>query len=248
MIFDLNFLQFFLLAIVIFFSALIQASLGLGFTLFAAPFVVFINPNLAPVPLLILGFLTSTVMAVKSISRVVWIDIKISVFGRLLGVISAFFVLRTITSDKVFLILYACSILFLVVLSILKFNPTFNKTNLFFASIVSGLTGTVTSVGGPPMALIYQEQKPETSKPTLSLLFSLGSGLSLVALYFAGRVELKYVYSSLLLLPICIIGLYCNKYLKVFSLQQYRFGLLAVAGFGALILLFNVIFYNEFAN
>ena len=43
------------------------------------------------------------------------------------------------------------------------------------AGLVSGVAGTATSIGGPPLAMLYQHRHPQVLRPTLAVFFLLGA-------------------------------------------------------------------------
>src|SRR5690625_7409208 len=81
-----------------------------------------------------------------------WPAIKLALTGRILGTALAIFILSYLS--LVFLnIIFASIILLAVALSVsgLRISPT--KINLGIAGLFSGLMGTLTSVGAPPLAI-----------------------------------------------------------------------------------------------
>ena len=63
------------------------------------------------------------------------------------------------------------------------FRPT--DRSLVVAGLASGFAATTTGVGGPPMALTYQNSDPATMRATISAFFSIGTLMSLGALWLA---------------------------------------------------------------
>jgi uncharacterized protein len=55
--------------------------------------------------------------------------------------------------------------------------PT-TPTTLLGAGFISGITGTVSSIGGPPLALVYQHHATDTLRATLGVYFVLGAAFS----------------------------------------------------------------------
>ena len=237
MIFDLSITQFSILGTIVFLAAFVQANLGVGFSFVAAPFIPFIEPELVPVSVLILGFFSSTTISYQGLKYAIWREIRLSLLGRVVGTLLAYLLLLIVLSTKIFIIIYCLMILVSVALSIIRITPAFNPKNLFFASILSGLFGTISSVGGPPMAIIYQNRDPDVAKYNLSILFSVGTLLSLLAIYFVDRLNFRNVLSAFLLLPFCFFGIMVAKYFVRLSSNLFRNILLIVAGSGALVLL-----------
>ena len=51
------------------------------------------------------------------------------------------------------------------------------------------MAGTATSIGGPPLAILYQHHHPGVLRPTLAAYFAIGAALSLVGLGVAGQLD-----------------------------------------------------------
>jgi hypothetical protein len=77
---------------------------------------------------------------------------------------------------------------------------------LVIAGVTSGFTGTATGVGGPPMAITYQNSDPLAARATLALFFGVGAVMSLVGLTLSGEVGERQWQLALLLLPGVIVG------------------------------------------
>ncbi len=54
-----------------------------------------------------------------------------------------------------------------------RFQPT--RRVLLGAGVISGVTGTVAAIGGPPIALVYQHASGPRIRATLALYFALGT-------------------------------------------------------------------------
>jgi uncharacterized membrane protein YfcA len=71
--------------------------------------------------------------------------------------------------------------------------------------------GTTTSIGGPPIALVYQESDGPTFRSTLATYFALGASISLAALAVAGRLGSHELRLGMLLWPGVLIGFVLSK-------------------------------------
>jgi uncharacterized membrane protein YfcA len=68
------------------------------------------------------------------------------------------------------------------------------------------VAGTATSIGGPPLAILYQHHHPYVLRPTLAAYFAIGAALSLVGLGVTGQLDGDVTLLALLLSPILAIG------------------------------------------
>src|SRR6185295_16980294 len=89
-------------------------------------------------------------------------------------------------------------------LSGVTFRP--GPKTLVFAGLISGFMGTIASIGGPPMALVYQGADGPKVRATLAAYFLVGVVMSLIGLLLVGRFNSFELKWSLLLLPGIVLG------------------------------------------
>jgi len=90
--------------------------------------------------------------------------------------------------------------------------------------------GTIASIGGPPMALVYQDAEGARLRATMSSVFWVGMILSLVALRLVGRFGSEEVRLTLVMLPGTLIGLCTSRWTaSVVDRGNTRTAVLAVA-------------------
>ena len=85
-------------------------------------------------------------------------------------------------------------------------------TNVFAGGVGSGFVGTLSSVGGPLMALMYQRESGPRIRGTLGAIFTLGCIVSLTGLWCAGHFGLLEFTLGLLLMPGVLIGFALSRY------------------------------------
>lgn len=66
--------------------------------------------------------------------------------------------------------------------------------------------GTAVSIGGPPIALLYQHETGPRIRGTLSAFFLIGVSLSLVGLHLIGRFGWQEILIALSLVPGILLG------------------------------------------
>jgi hypothetical protein len=81
-----------------------------------------------------------------------------------------------------------------------------SRRALFGAGTLSGFMATTSSVGGPPIALLYQDSHGHQVRGTLSGFFLVGLVISLGALALIGRFGRSEIVSSVLLFPAVLFG------------------------------------------
>ena len=94
-----------------------------------------------------------------------------------------------------------------VVLTSAGWVPAARRRNVVLAGATSGLLGTATAIGGPPMALVWQRNSGARLRGTMSGFFLIGSVMSMVALAFTGAVDGHTLRTFALLIPAAVAGL-----------------------------------------
>tara|TARA_B100001105_G_C22368054_1_gene433600 strand:- start:1042 stop:1461 length:420 start_codon:yes stop_codon:yes gene_type:complete len=127
--------------------------------------------------------------------------------------------------------MFGSLILFAVLLSAsgLQLPPT--PKSLIGAGTLSGFMGTTSSIGGPPMALLYQGTEGIRLRGTLAVFFTIGVVISLVALAAVGRFGLRELSLGLLLQPGILAGFFLSSRMAGILDHGYtRQAVLSVAG------------------
>jgi uncharacterized membrane protein YfcA len=220
-----------------FVAAAIHGVIGFGFNFLAAPILILMYPQLVPAPIII----DSTILACmvgwnarKDIERSV---LPWSVAGCALGAFLAAFAI-TLLSGRLYDALFGSTLLLAVILSLLGWRPNVNATSTLAAGGISGFMGTITSIGGPPIALLFQHMPAAKLRGTISAYFLITSPLALAALYVAGRLGWAELKLSVVLLPGMLLGYACSRFLVPFLDQQAtRIVVLVISTLGGLILL-----------
>ncbi len=92
-------------------------------------------------------------------------------------------------SDEAVAVAVAVMVLFAVLLSLAPLELPVRRSTLSLAGVVSGLAGTATSIGGPPVALLYQHRTPQMIRSTLAVVFTVGAAMSLVGIWLSGHLD-----------------------------------------------------------
>ncbi len=225
-----------LVVVVVMFGAFVQAGLGMGFGQAAAPLLALIDPQLVPGPVLMIGFATACWGAWRERGQIVWSEVWTGCGGRLFGAIAATAVLAYLTDRNMFMLVFGLMIGASVIISAAGWRLHFNRTNLFAMASVSGLTGTITSIGAPPLAIVYADREPKSARPTLSAFFAIGCAISLAGLFVTGWSKPSDLSLALLMVPAMIAGTMVARLARERFDKRYRGLLLLLAGSAAIIL------------
>ncbi len=194
-------------------GSLVQALLGIGFALFAAPLLYLLDPGYVPGPVLLLGFALAGGMSLGRGRHLAWRRPLPAIVARLPGAWCGAMLLGLLPIAWLGLLLGTC-VLLATVSSYRWLELPCNRRNLTIAGFCSGLLGTATSVGGPPMALVYQSRNPLEARDELAAFFLLTTPLSLLVLLFREQLMLDHLLVSLKLLPGVLVGYGLSKPLQ----------------------------------
>ena len=186
-------------------GAAIQGSVGFGLGVFGAPILALIDPRLVPGPMLLDALLLTVLVAIREWKDVRLADLGWSVPGRLLGTALAVWILKTIPAGR-FQVAMGSFMLLAVALTWVGPRLPLNPRTLFGAGTLAGVMGTITSIGGPPMALLYQNEEGPRLRGTLAAFFTLGVIFSIGGLTAAGRFGWTEVKLAVVLLPGIVAG------------------------------------------
>lgn len=221
------------MAAVVFGAAVAQGVGGVGFAMFAAPVAAMFFPQLAPGPLLTLGGFISLLTALRERAAIDWPAVSYALAGRAVGTLIAIYAMARFAPQALG-VLFACMILAAVALSVagLKFSATPSRVS--GAGVASGIMGTMTSVGAPPIAIVLQHATPPRLRATLGMVLFLGSIFSLAMLALAKRYTGYHAGLALSLAPFLLAGFAVSNRLRtLLPPRAVRGVLLAACAMGA---------------
>jgi uncharacterized membrane protein YfcA len=186
-------------------ASVVQGSVGFGLALLAAPFLVLLDPRLVPGPLLLTSTMLTVLCSIRDRDAVDVRGVGYAMAGRLPGVVVGAWILTRVAAADLGLLF---GILIVLGALMMGFGPPIQPRvpALLGAGFVSGVMGTSSSIGGPPMALLYQHEPGARMRGTLAGYFTLGALLSLIALAASGRFGRWEIQAALWLMPGVFIG------------------------------------------
>ena len=222
---------------VVAFGACAQGSFGFGLGLIAAPVLALIDDELVPGPLLMVALALTILVAFRERAVLDVRAVRWALIGRVPGT-----VLGTLSvvalPERGLIILFAVLVLAGVALSALGWSIEPTSPALFSAGAASGFMGSVTSIGGPPMALVYQRRSGSELRSSLALFFTFGTALSILLLSIAGEIHLRDVGRAVVLVPPMLVGYAASRYVsRWLDRGRTRAALLAVSAAASVTLL-----------
>jgi len=125
-----------------------------------------------------------------------------------------------------------------VLVSVRTADVPVNPATMLVAGVTAGATGTATSVGGPPIALLLQHREAAQMRSTMSVFFFVGVIISLAGLAIAGEVSTEASQVALLLAPLVFLGFWIGTKLRGrLPPERLRHGVLATCVLAAVALL-----------
>jgi hypothetical protein len=226
-----------LIGLVVTLGAYVQAVVGLGLGLLSAPVVALLEPSLVPVLTLWLALLISGLNLLDEHAHVDWRSTAWSLPMRVPGTVVGAWLVAEFTEAQIGAVL-ALMVLAAVALTVHTLEVPVNPATLATAGFVAGATGTATSVGGPPIALLYQHGDPKVVRATMSVFFFVGVILSLVGLALSGSLGREPSVLALAMAPGVLLGYVVGRRTRnLVDRELFRRGVLVVCTVSAVILL-----------
>src|SRR6186713_258607 len=153
----------------------------------SAPILAFVDPRLVPGPLILAVTLLLLLTAIRERQSMDLTGIGWVLFGRIPGTVLAI-VLLDAMSERGITIGLGVLVLVAVAISLLRVDLPRKPPLLLVAGLISGLMGTSSGLGGPAVAVLYQNEPGDRVRSTLAGYFLIGAVMSLSALGYAGRL------------------------------------------------------------
>lgn len=223
-------------------GAAVQGSVGFGMNVVAAPILIQIDPDLVPGPLLAASLANTLLIARRDRSGIDRSALSWALLGRVPGAALGAFLLVEVFSEWGLSVFLASVILVGVALSVTPIRLPRGRSIIAVGGFVSGVSGTATGVGGPPLALTLQHVEPRRLRGTLSVYFLLAASLSLVFLAAWGEFGTTHLLAVAVLVPGQLVGyLLSGRLVHLLDRGYTRPALLAISVAAALSLLIRAL-------
>jgi len=223
-------------AIAILLASCLQASIGFGMGMLAAPVVALIDPSLIPGTLIMLATLVTLLVVIRERSAVDVRGTGWALVGRVPGTIAGALLLAAIP-ERALAILIAGVVLVGVAVTSVGWIPVLRRRNLMLAGATSGVLGTATSIGGPPMALVWQRSTGAELRGTMSGFFLIGSVMSIGVLALTGAVDANTLRAFAILIPATLGGYVLSRWVnRLLTAKRQRWTAIVVSTVGACVL------------
>ncbi|MDP4509024.1 sulfite exporter TauE/SafE family protein [Nonomuraea turcica] len=222
-----------LAGLAVFVGAIVQGAVGFGLGLVAAPVLTLLNPELMPGAIQVVNMTLPLFTLAAEWRRVDWRGLGFAVLGRIPGsVLGALIVVYVSVYMRG--IFVAVMVLVAVALTARALSVPRNGVTITSAGFVSGITGTATGIGGPPLALVYQNAKGPQIRATLAMFFFLSAAQSLAILALVDELPSRALTTGAILIVPMVLGFLVSGPLRRYlDGGKVRAGVLVVAAASA---------------
>ncbi len=198
---------FLAVAAAIFAGVVVQRLAGQAYGMIAAPVAALLAPDRMPAAILLLGIVVGAGAVRADLSAVNWREARWGFLGRALGAFAGAALAAHLADRGGFGLAVALLVLLAVGLSLSGLRLPIRSATLVAAGLASGIMGTMTAIGAPPMALLYAHEPARRARAMQNLFFLWGMLWSIGALALAGLVGAKHLGLVAALLPFALLGL-----------------------------------------
>jgi uncharacterized membrane protein YfcA len=183
----------------------LQGAVGFGVNLVASPLLLLLDDVFVPVPVIVASILLNLLVRRREGHASVDHRVDVAIWGQVAGAVAASAAVSALPDEELSLV-FAGTVLLAVALSASGLHVAPSRPVLVGAGTASGFMGTISGIGGPPMALVYQRVDGPTLRATLARFFLVGGFISVAALAVAGAVGTDELVAAAVLLPGVVLG------------------------------------------
>ncbi|MGA9595507.1 MAG: sulfite exporter TauE/SafE family protein, partial [Acidimicrobiia bacterium] len=194
-------------------AAVVQGTVGIGFSVVSVPILSLLNPILAPVPQLLLAAPLSLAMTWRERHAIDARGVGWMLAGRVPGALIGLWILG-LAAQRSIDVGIALSVLVAVLILGTGLKVPRNAPAELGTGIAAGVMGMVASMGGPPAALLFKDSEGPTIRASLSLFFSGGLLVTILFRIGAHRISHDDLTITALLLPGLVAGYLISSRLR----------------------------------
>jgi uncharacterized membrane protein YfcA len=184
----------------------VQAAIGFGVALVAAPILVLVEPDLVPGPIIMANLLLSTIVVFEHRDHADRAFVGWATIGRVPGTAIGALMVAGL-STRSLSIVFGVMLLTAVGLSAAGLHIEPNRRAIVGLGVVAAVMGTTTSIGGPPMALALQRRGGPEVRGTMTWLAVVGTALAIVGLVLVGELGMRELTYAAILAPGVLLGI-----------------------------------------
>jgi uncharacterized protein len=193
-------------------GAAVQGAVGFGANLVAAPLLVLLSGGYVPGPVIVASGVLNVLLAWRSGPGDVDPNVNVAIVGQVLGALVAGSVIAMMPSDALSIV-FAVLVLLAVAVSVSGWRLARTRPNLAGAGVASGFMGTISGIGGPPIAIAYLELDGPGLRATLARYFLVGNLVAIPTLIVVGSLDADDIPACLALIPGAVAGFLLSGWL-----------------------------------
>lgn len=193
------------------FAAFVQATFGFGFAIVAVPILALINPAWAPVPQLYASVALCVMVFVREREHADWRAVRWTSIGRIPGTAAGALLLIVAVQATLDLVVGG---LVLVAVLIVGFGRPLPRTPVseFVAGAASSAGAVVAAIGGPPIALLYKDEKGAVARASLALIALVGNLMAIGIRLVIEPFDSSPLLLGLLAIPSVGLGVFFSRF------------------------------------
>jgi uncharacterized membrane protein YfcA len=219
-------------------GACLQGAVGFGSNLIAAPLLLLLDESFVPAPVVIGSLVLNLLMIRREGADHFDPTVNAAMIGMVPGTVVAGVVLSSLPERELSL-LFAALVLLAVGVTATGWHVRTTAAALTTAGVAAGFMGTISGIGGPPIALVYQRHRGPVLRATLARFFLIAAVVSVVALALAGKIGTDHAIAVSVVIPASIAGFAVSgplaRRLDRGSIRPYVLGLSALAALAVLL-------------
>ena len=231
-------LDFVVAATAVLVGSVVQGSIGFGVNLLAAPFVAIVVPEALPATMTLVALPIAITTVRREHHAVDRLALPWMLIGAVPGTLIGLVVVSEVSGESLALVVGSITLVGVVLSTVVPPLPH-RASAALGAGFLSNIFGTASSVGGPPVALLFQHREGPTARSTLGAFFAVSATMSLIGFVITETVTVDHVWFALGLAPFMVTGLWSSRHLHPFVdggwLRPAVLALSAIAGIAAIV-------------
>jgi uncharacterized protein len=193
-------------------GAAVQGAVGFGANLVAAPLLVLLEDGFVPGPVIVASGVLNLLVTWRSGRGAVDPSVNVAIVGQVVGSLVAGAVIAALPADALSIV-FAVLVLIAVAVSIRGRRLAPTRSHLAGAGLASGFMGTISGIGGPPIALAYLGLDGPALRATLARYFLVGNLVAIPILIAIGSLGIDELPECLVLIPGAVLGFFASGWL-----------------------------------
>ena len=186
-------------------GSVVQVASGVGGGFIIVPLLAFVDLNLIPAPLIFASLSLSGLMALRERAAIDWRHIPITLLGLIPASILGAYILASVPVTRLGLV-FGTVILIGILFTLSGLHIPLTRMTAMVSGALSGIMGTTSGIGAPPLALLYQRESGPRLRATLAVIYSGASMLMLCILFAFGQFSLPKAWAGIQLMPGFVLG------------------------------------------